>query len=211
MPKLIWVIKADTLFNFTGGKWQGLRADPDEKLLDLLRREGEFVPRTYELEHDARYRQIVTRVTVRYKKRVSFHEVGRDENGEENRLEGLWVAGAQGHAEIVDVKPGEDIAVVAAEREFREEYFYEGEILERHYLGVLCVEMPEGSAGDDIHDVHIGLMYEFRGDSDQITSLEPTIQNLHFADISEIEAVHAAGKLEPWTKFMLDEIRRRVA
>ncbi len=177
MAQKIWCISSDKLFE--KGKWQGLQTKNLDYYLDLLNKESIFLPRG-PLEEDDSFKQIIGQVTLQVGNEFLLHQITSE--GSESRLHDLWPLFLGGHIDETD-KGHENVVEYAADREFNEEVKYEGNILEKKFLGLVYVE-----DGNFVNHVHVGMCFLFKGDSKKVTLNENKLANLKFVDVDYLNA-----------------------
>ncbi|MFH1509603.1 MAG: hypothetical protein ABID67_00420 [Candidatus Nealsonbacteria bacterium] len=188
----VLVIAKDIFFK--KDHWQGLKTDNLEYYLDLIKNNFQFKKRE-EVEDDDTWQQIIPYILFNFKDKYFLYNYL--EKASEKRLINDYHLGVAGHINPIDLKPGEDILTVAAEREWAEEIDYKGNILDRKFIGILNDERRKVEA------VHIGLIYLFKGDSPEISVKEKDILKgklVKFKDLSM-----TIKGISNWAQIILEE------
>lgn len=144
----VLVVKTEKLSQFISGR-TGLITESNAEMLDIIRAEHEFIPRT-DAENDPGYKQIIPYVVLRRGDEIFMTR--RLKKGGEARLHGLMSIGVGGHINPVDDVDRENVLLRGLERELDEE-------VEIEHRGGLH---PVGFINDDtngVGSVHLGLCY----------------------------------------------------
>lgn len=172
-PEKIACIKESTLFK--KGKWNGFKVDDLEYYKDLVSKNLEFRVRDT-LEEDTSFKQVIAQVILKYKDRYFLH---KQVNRSEDRLNSLCPLPLGGHIEEFDMGDNDsDIIETAMLREMNEEASVNANIVDRKFLGLIYIE-----DGNPVNYVHVGFVYIFELDGDDVSIREEGLENIGFVDI----------------------------
>lgn len=163
----ILVVRSDILFD--KGTWQGLKTDNLDYYIDLIKKNCEF-KRRGDVETDSSFQQIIPYMLFSTEGgsvsagSIKFFAYRYLSNAGEKRLiNDKYQVGVGGHIELVDNEDdGKDILESGMMREWKEEVDFKGNILEKKLVGILNDDT------NPVEEVHLGLVYHFKGDSDDI-------------------------------------------
>jgi predicted NUDIX family phosphoesterase len=175
-PEKILCIKESLLFE--GGKWNGIRRDNLDSLRKTILDHMEFRARDI-LEEDPNYKQVIAQVVLKYKDRYFLH---RQCKRSEGRLNSLCPLPVGGHIEEFDLVDGKDVIMEALVREMNEEVNTSANIVGDEFLGVIYIE-----DGNPVNYVHIGFVYVFELDSDDVHVREEGLENIGFVDMEYLK------------------------
>ncbi|MGI5898196.1 MAG: NUDIX domain-containing protein [Candidatus Dojkabacteria bacterium] len=168
----ICCIKEEILFS--EGKWNGLKTDNLSKYISLINENMEFHPRD-ELEENPKYKQIIAQVILKHKDKYFLHrQVARSEK----RLNSLCPLPVGGHIEEFDNTGEGNTIENALVREMNEEVSFDGNILNKEFLGLIYIEDE-----NPVNRVHVGFVYIFELDSDNVHTKEEGLEDIGFVDI----------------------------
>lgn len=168
-------VKEDILFE--DGKWNGLMNSNLDRYVSLIKSNMEFRPRD-KLEIDPAYKQIIAQVVLKYGDRYFLHrQVARSEK----RLNSLCPLPIGGHIEEFDNTVGDAIEN-AMIREMNEEVFCGSKIIDKKFLGLIYID-----DGNPVNKVHIGFVYIFELDGDDVHVKEEGLENIGFVDIEYLK------------------------
>ena len=156
----ILVVRSDILFK--NGKWEGLKNDNLDYYIDLIKENHEF-KRRGDMENDPSWKQIIPYILFSFKN--SFFAYKYLGGAGEKRLVDVYQLGVGGHINLSDGENG-DILDVGMMREWNEEIYFKGNILERRLVGII------NSDAGSVEQVHLGLVYNFVGDGPNISIKE---------------------------------------
>ncbi|MBN1915693.1 NUDIX domain-containing protein [Candidatus Dojkabacteria bacterium] len=188
MKQKIWCINSEKLFS--KGKWNGLKRDDLDYYYKLLNTEGEFRERGL-LENDPAFKQVIGQVLLQVGNKFLIHRV--NSYGGEKRAHGLWPILVGGHIEEQDLNDRKDIVTSAIDREFEEEVNYGGKIIRKDFLGIVYIEDE-----NPVNHVHVGLVYRFVGDVEDVKPVEKEISDMRFVERGYIE--ENIEKLTYWSR-----------
>lgn len=157
----ILVVPAEVIFE--KGKWQGLKRNNQDYYLDLIRNNCQF-KRRGDVEDDPTYQQIIPYIVFSYGNKFFIYKYLPKAG--ESRLVDTYQIGVGGHINESDINGASDILEEGMMREWNEEVNYNGGFLEKKFIGLL---------NDDsrpVEQVHLGLVYNFVGDSPEISIRE---------------------------------------
>jgi len=144
---------------FEKGDWQGIKKNNLNYYLELIQGNS-FFKRRGDVEKDPSYLQIIPYIVFSFKDKFFLYKY--IQGAGEKRLIDRYQLAVGGHIDLVDGKNLE----IAALREWSEEVYFEGKIIDKKLIGFL---------NDDTHiveKVHLGMIYHFIGDSDKISVKE---------------------------------------
>ena len=169
-------IKSDILFE--KDKWNGLKRDNLDYYYKLLLEKSEFRNRR-KLEEDTDYKQIISRVVLRYNGKYFLH---RQKNINEKRLMGFGSIPLGGHVEEFDLNKEKDLIQTGLERELREEAIINANIVNREFIGLMYIE-----DGNPVNYVHVGIFYIFDLDGDDVNMNEEGLETVGFVDVEYLK------------------------
>ncbi len=140
---------------FQKGGWQGIKKDNLDYYLELIKNNS-FFKRRGDVEKDPSYLQIIPYIIFSFQNKFFLYKYIK-EAGEKRLIDSYQLA-VGGHIDLAD---GKDLEL-AAQREWEEEVDFKGKIIDKKLVGIL---------NDDtemVEKVHLGMIYHFMGDSDNI-------------------------------------------
>lgn len=171
----ILVIKSDVLFK--DGTWQGFKTDNLDYYVDLIKNNYEF-KRRGDVETDNSYQQVIPYVLFNFENKFFMYKY-LPQAGEQ-RLVDTYQLGVGGHINKEDIKEGKDILEEGMMREWNEEVDFKGKFLEKKLVGILNDDT------NPVEQVHLGLVYNFTGDSADIKIKETDKMVGELVDIKDI-------------------------
>ncbi|MDO8530520.1 MAG: hypothetical protein Q7S10_03920 [bacterium] len=164
----VLVVPADVMFQ--KGKWQGMKKDDLEYYVDLIKNNYQF-KRRGDVETDPSWQQIIPYIVFNCGSKYFIYKYL--EKAGEQRLVDSYQIGVGGHINQVDVNgspfgtaQGRDVLEAGMMREWNEEVEFKGSILEKKLIGFLYDDSRPVEA------VHLGMVYNFVGDSPEISIKE---------------------------------------
>lgn len=157
----ILVVKSDILFK--DGVWQGLKTDNLEYYIDLIKNNCQF-KRRGDMENDPSFQQIIPYIVFNFEDKYFIYKY-LPEAGEK-RLVDTYQLGVGGHINPVDGEGDKDVLEAGMMREWNEEVDYKGKFLNKKLVGIL------NDDSKPVEQVHLGLVYNFEGDSPDISIKE---------------------------------------
>jgi predicted NUDIX family phosphoesterase len=181
-----------------GSSWLGIRPAGEGVLADLIRRRGDFRPRSL-VEPDESWKQVIPYPVLR--DGPSWFLMRRTKAGGDARLHDRWSIGVGGHVNPTDGGLDGDL----------------GGALRREWLEELAVDfVPEfqfvGLLNDDttpVGRVHLGLVYEADAAGRPVAIRETEKLTGAFVPSSEVAAV--ADDLETWSRIAFEFLAERPA
>ena len=181
-----------------GSSWLGIRPAGEADLADLIRRRGDFRPRS-EMESDESWKQVIPYPVLR--DGPSWFLMRRTKAGGDARLHDRWSIGVGGHVNPADGGLDGDL----------------GTALRREWLEELAVDfVPEfrfvGLLNDDttpVGRVHLGLVYEADAAGRAVAIRETEKLTGAFVPSAEVAAV--AEDLETWSRIAFEFLAERPA
>ena len=175
MSNKILCIKESKLFSKES--WNGIQTNNLEFYYQLLLDESEFQERV-PLETDPSYKQIIPQIVLRNNNRYFLH---RQNKGGETRLNSLCPLTIGGHVEEFDKADtnlkGSDLIETALYRELAEEVKLGVNITNKQFLGLIYLNDE-----NPVNHVHVGLVYIFDLDGQDVECLEPGLEKIGFVD-----------------------------
>ncbi|MCX6723731.1 MAG: hypothetical protein NT155_00975 [Candidatus Staskawiczbacteria bacterium] len=193
----VLVVKSDIIFG--NGKWQGLKTDNLDYYVDLIKKNYEF-RRRGDVEEDSTFQQIIPYVIFNFKEKYFLYKYLPKTT--EKRLVDTYQLGFGGHINPIDGQEG-NILEVGMMREWFEEVDFKGNILEKKLIGILKDDSMS------VEKVHIGLVYNFIGDSPNIFVKETEKMEGRLVDLKDI-GKHIEGNSGIWVKIVYNEYLRKL-
>lgn len=192
LSERIACIKSDTLFQ--KGKWNGMQTKNLPYYRDLILNNLEFKPRN-KLEEDKRYKQIIAQVVLKYNDKYFLH---KQVSKNEQRLNSLCPLPLGGHIELFDKEEeGMDIIETAMYREMNEEADIKANIVGKNFLGLVYVD-----DNNPVNLVHVGFVYLFELDTDDVSIKEEGLEDIGFVDIEYLR--DNKESLTYWSREIID-------
>ncbi len=188
----VLVVPADIIFG--QDRWQGMKKDNLQHYLELIKNNYQF-KRRGDVETDPSWQQIIPYIVFKHKDKFFIYKyLG---GAGEQRLHNTYQIGVAGHINPTDHENG-NVVEDGMMREWNEEVDYKGNILEKKLIGIL---------NDDsrpVESVHLGLVYQFTGDSDDISIKEKEKMEGKMAPLPEI-AEHVKNTEGVWIKLVYND------
>ena len=192
--ELVLVVPSSILFE--QGKWHGLLQDNLERYIELIKGNSQF-KRRGDVENDNSFQQIIPYIL--FSARSGSASGGNDKyfvykylpEAGEPRLVDTYQLGVAGHINPIDDNK-ENILEEAMMREWNEEVDYKGHLLSKRLVGIINDE-----AGM-VESVHIGLVYIFVGDSQDINIKETEKMAGQMVDLEEVKSIVTANPNSVW-------------
>jgi len=191
--ELILVVKSDILFK--DGKWQGLKTDNLDYYVDLIKNNYEF-KRRGDMENDHSYQQIIPYIVFNYQDKYFIYKY-LPKAGEQ-RLVDTYQLGVGGHINKEDSNGDSDILESGMIREWEEEVDFRGNFLDRKLVGILNDET------NPVERVHVALVYNFTGDSPDITIKETNKMEGKLVSLKDI-GEHIKENKGIWVKIVYSD------
>lgn len=188
--EMVLVVKTAHLSPYLAEK--GLITDNTDKILSIISRYYEFMPRP-EAEKDPGYKQIIPYVAIRRGNQAYL--LRRLKKGGESRLHGLLSLGVGGHINS-QADEGEDALMRGLMRELNEEVALHGSINLRF----------KGLINDDtngVGSVHLGLYYILETNGD-VEVRETEKLTGEWADMDMLPQM--APEMETWSQIVLEHL-----
>jgi predicted NUDIX family phosphoesterase len=192
-PEKILCIKAEKLFE--RGKWNGLKTEHLSYYKDLIVNNQEFRTRN-KLETDPTYKQVIAQVLLRHDGKYFLHkQIARSEE----RLNGLKPLPLGGHIEEFDKESDEDLIEAGLLRELEEEVELNSRIIDRSFLGLIYLE-----DGNPVNEVHVGLVYIFDIDGEDVHIKEEGLEDVGFVDLEYLK--EHREELTYWSRLIINHL-----
>ena len=194
----ILVVKSDILFQ--NGKWLGLKTDNLDYYIDLIKKNSEF-RRRGDMENDSSWQQIIPYMLFNFKGKYFVYKYLPGAG--EQRLVSTYQLGVGGHINEEDVKEGleayNDVLETGMMREWNEEVDFKGNILSTKFVGIINDETTA------VESVHIGLVYDFTGDSDNIQIKETDKMAGEMVDLKDIKKCIESNPKSIWMQIVYNQ------
>lgn len=177
---------------FGKGDWQGLKTDNLDYYVNLIKNNCQFKNRD-EVETDPSFQQIIPYIVFNFENKYFIYKYLK--NAGEKRLIDSYQIGIGGHINPIDGENSEDILEAGMMREWSEEVDFKGNFLEKKLVGVL------NDDSSPVDAVHIGLVYNFVGDSPEISLREKDKMEGQLIDLKDIGEYIADNK-GVWVKIV---------
>jgi predicted NUDIX family phosphoesterase len=196
----VLVVPAAAVFDELGGgtAWHGIRPAGEAALADLIRRRGEFGPRS-SMENDPTWKQVIPYPILRDVRR--WFLMRRTRAGSDARLHDRFSIGVGGHVNPGDGGLDGDLSS-ALRREWTEELDVDF-VPPFRFIGLLNDDTTAVGA------VHLGLVYEGDAGGRPVAIRETDKLTGRFAETHEVAAV--AESLETWSRLAFDFIETGAA
>ena len=181
-----------------GSAWLGIRPAGERELADLIRRRGEYRPRSA-MEADPTWKQVIPYPILRDGPR--WFLMRRTRAGGDERLHDRYSIGVGGHVNPVDGGLDGDLTQ-ALEREWTEELDVDFVPVFR-FLGLLNDDTTP------VGEVHLGLVYEGDAAGRPVAIRETEKLSGGFVETAEVAAV--ADRLETWSRLAFEFIEATAA
>lgn len=171
--------------------WQGLKTDNLDYYIGLIKKNCEF-KRRGDVENDPSFQQIIPYIVFNYKDKYFIYKYL--ENAGEKRLVDTYQLGVGGHINPIDGENA-DILKAGMMREWSEEVNFKGNLLKKELVGIL---------NDDSHpveQVHLGLVFNFTGDSPEISIKETDKMEGRLVDLKDVEQ-YIKGNIGVWVQLV---------
>ena len=181
-----------------GSSWLGIRPAGEADLADLIRRRGDFRPRSL-MESDESWKQVIPYPVLR--DGASWFLMRRTKAGGDARLHDRWSIGVGGHVNPSDGGLDGDLGA-ALRREWLEELVVDF-VPEFRFVGLLNDDTTS------VGRVHLGLVYEADADGRTVAIRETEKLTGAFVPSAEVAAV--AEDLETWSRIAFEFLAERPA
>jgi predicted NUDIX family phosphoesterase len=196
----VLVVPTATVFGELGGGigWLGVRSAGEGGLADLIRRHGEFRPRSA-MEQDPTWKQVIPYPILRDGPR--WFLMRRTRAGSDARLHDRYSIGVGGHVNPEDGGLDGDLST-ALRREWAEELAIDF-LPDFRFVGLLNDDT------NPVGQVHLGLVYEGDAAGRPVAIRETDKLSGGFVTTGEVAAV--ADRLETWSRLAFEFIETRAA
>lgn len=181
-----------------GSAWLGIRPAGEDELADLVRRRGEYRPRSA-MEADPTWKQVIPYPILRDGPR--WFLMRRTRAGGDERLHDRYSIGVGGHVNPVDGGLDGDLTQ-ALEREWAEELDVDF-VPAFRFVGLLNDDTTP------VGQVHLGLVYEGDAAGRPVAIRETDKLSGGFVETAEVAAV--ADRLETWSRLAFEFIEASAA
>ncbi len=197
--KMIMVVNRDLLFgsnSFEGFKQHSKNTDFLYRIIQFNR-----LMRRGDAEEDKKYKQPIAYALIISPsgKVFAYQRSKKDKEYGEKRLQGKWSWGIGGHIEEKDMQD-EDPLHASLMRELKEE------------VGIDCANIKLNGYinydTDSVGQVHFGLLYIAKINSEDISPKDPEIAQGKLHTISELERICSSdAEVETWSRIALDPLK----
>lgn len=163
---------------FEKGTWQGIKKDNLDYYVDLIKNNCQF-KRRGDVETDNSFQQIIPYIVFNFKDKYFIYKYLP--RAGEPRLVDTYQLGVGGHINREDGDEDKDILETGMMREWSEEVDYKGNFTEKKLVGLLNDDT------NPVEQVHLGLVYNFTGDSPDISIKETEKMEGRLVDAKDIE------------------------
>ena len=181
-----------------GASWLGIREAGAETLADLIRREGDFRPRSA-METDPAWKQVIPYPVLR--DGAAWYLMRRTRAGGDARLHDRYSIGVGGHVNPDDGGLDGDLGS-ALRREWHEELVVDF-VPDFRFVGLLNDDTTA------VGEVHLGLVYE--GDAGGRPVAIRETDKLTGAFVSSAEVAAVSDRLETWSRIAFEWLEGRAA
>ncbi|HCC60367.1 MAG: hypothetical protein A2402_01715 [Candidatus Staskawiczbacteria bacterium RIFOXYC1_FULL_37_43] len=196
--ELILVVPSKIIFK--NGVWQGLKKDNLDYYIDLIKNNCQF-KRRGDVETDPSFQQIIPYIVFNYQDKYFLYKYLPKAG--EKRLVDTYQLGVGGHINPEDGDENKDILEVGMMREWSEEVDFKGNFLSKKLVGIL----NDDSA--PVEQVHLGLVYNFEGDSPEISIKETDKMQGELVDIKSV-GEYIKGNPGIWVRIVYNEYLRKL-
>jgi|SRR3989338_1274917 len=195
----ILVVKSDIIFK--KGKWHGLKTDNLDYYVDLIKKNCEF-KRRGDIEEDSSHQQIIPYIVFNHKDEYFIYKYLPKAG--ESRLVGTYQLGVGGHINKEDVNGENNVLETGMMREWEEEVNYKGNFLQKKLVGILNDEI------NPVEQVHLGMVYNFTGDSPEISIKETDKMEGKLVSLKDI-GEHIKNNQGIWVKIVYKDYLSKLA
>ena len=143
-----------------------------------LIKQNYFFKRRGDVENDPSLQQIIPYIIFSYQNKYFLYKYLPSAG--EQRLIDTYQLGIGGHINPIDGNAGKDMIAEGTMREWNEEVDYKGNILEKKIIGIL------NDDSRSVEKVHLGLVYNFVGDCDDISIKEKDKMQGEMVELKDI-------------------------
>lgn len=185
------------------GDFQGIHAEVDRYLPELLHPSNNFFMDRGPAEEDPSHKQIIPYCIFRVKDEngTRYLHYTRGKSGGESRLHAQVSIGIGGHINPVDQREdhlGLDTYMAGVDREIDEELNIGGK-----YSNKIVALLNDDS--NTVGKVHLGIVHMIDLENDDVAANEDAIANLDFTTLEELRG-DLYDRLETWTRNCVDVI-----
>jgi predicted NUDIX family phosphoesterase len=198
--ELVLVVPTDDLLAVVAGgaSWLGIRTAGEDRLADLIRRQGSFRPRG-SVEADERWKQVIPYPVLRDGE--AWFLMRRTKAGGDARLHDRYSIGVGGHVNPADGGMDGDLST-ALRREWLEELAVDF-VPDFRFVGLLNDDTTA------VGRVHVGLVYEADAAGRPVAIRETHKLSGSFVDFAAVAAV--VDRLETWSRLAFEFLAGRPA
>jgi len=188
----ILVVPSDIIFQKE--RWQGLKTDNLDYYLESIENNCQF-KRRGDVEDDNSFQQIIPYMLFSFGNKFFAYKYIKNA-GETRLINNDYQLGVGGHINKDDIRNGGNVLQEGMKREWEEEVDFKGNFLQRKLIGIINDESRP------VEQVHLGLVYHFIGDSDDINVKETDKMEGRLFDLKDV-----GEKLShsPWMQIVYDE------
>ena len=196
--ELVLVVESEIIFE--KGIWQGLKTDNLDYYVELIKNNCQF-KRRGDVETDPSFQQIIPYIVFNYKDKYFLYKYLPKAG--EKRLVDTYQLGVGGHINPVDRDNGSDILEAGMMREWSEEVDFKGNLVGKKLVGVLNDDT------NPVEQVHLALVYNFEGDSPDISIKETDKMQGELIDKKDV-GEYIKGNPGIWVRIVYNEYLKNV-
>ena len=192
--ELILVVPSKIIFK--NGVWQGLKKDNLDYYIDLIKNNCQF-KRRGDVETDPSFQQIIPYIVFNFKDKYFLYKYLQKAG--EKRLVNTYQLGVGGHINPIDGNAdSKNILEAGMMREWSEEVDFKGNFLSKKLVGIMNDDT------NPVEQVHLALVYNFEGDSPDISIKETDKMKGELVDIKNVgEYIKSSPGV--WVKIVYNE------
>ena len=168
--------------------------------MDLIKNNCQF-KRRGDVETDPSFQQIIPYIVFNYKDKYFLYKYLPKAG--EKRLVDTYQLGVGGHINPVDRDNGSDILEAGMMREWSEEVDFKGNLVGKKLVGVLNDDT------NPVEQVHLALVYNFEGDSPDISIKETDKMQGELIDKKDV-GEYIKGNPGIWVRIVYNEYLKNV-
>ncbi len=192
--ELVLVIPSKIIFE--KGVWQGLKTDNLDYYINLIKNNCQF-KRRGDVETDPSFQQIIPYIVFNFKDKYFLYKYLQKAG--EKRLVNTYQLGVGGHINPIDGNAdSKNILEAGMMREWSEEVDFKGNFLSKKLVGIMNDDT------NPVEQVHLALVYNFEGDSPDISIKETDKMKGELVDIKNVgEYIKSSPGV--WVKIVYNE------
>lgn len=196
--ELVLVVPSKIIFE--KGVWQGLKKDNLDYYIELIKNNCQF-KRRRDVETDPSFQQIIPYIVFNFKDKYFLYKYLPKAG--EKRLVNTYQLGVGGHINPADGDGRKDILETGMMREWSEEVAFKGNLISKKLVGILNDDT------NPVEQVHLALVYNFKGDSPDISIKETEIMKGELVDKKDV-GEYIKNNNGIWVKIVYNEYLKNV-